>query len=109
VRFGLADEIGEVNSGKGGNGLAVAFETEAACQFIGHELEVGGLLQRQEFLEECLGLGRPVRPMVATRELGGELGALLEEAGSEPVEVGTADLEVVGGIRGVNLTLVELL
>lgn len=47
--------------------------------------------------------------MVATRELGGEPGALLEEAGSEPVQVGTADLEVVGGICGINLTLVELL
>jgi hypothetical protein len=46
--------------------------------------------------------------MVATRELGGEAGAFLEEAGAEPVKVGTADLEVMGGINGVNMTLVEL-
>jgi hypothetical protein len=46
--------------------------------------------------------------MVATRELGGEPGAFLEEAGAEPVKVGAADLEVVGGIDCVNLTLVEL-
>jgi hypothetical protein len=46
--------------------------------------------------------------MVATRELGGESGAFLEEPGAEPVKVGAADLEVVGGISGVNTTLIEL-
>lgn len=46
--------------------------------------------------------------MVAAREFGGELGTLLEKAGAEPVKVGTADLEVEGGICGVNMTLVEL-
>jgi hypothetical protein len=46
--------------------------------------------------------------MVAAGEFGGEAGAFLEEAGAEPVKMGAADLEVVGGIRGVNLTLVEL-
>ena len=94
--------------GKGGNGLAVALETEAGFQFIGHELKVGRFLKRQELLEEVQGVGRPVRPMVAASEFGGEPGTLLEEAGAEPVKVGTADLEVAGGIRGVNMTLVEL-
>ncbi len=42
--------------------------------------------------------------MVATRELGGEPGAFLEEPGTEPVQVGATDLEVVGGIGGVNMT-----
>jgi hypothetical protein len=46
--------------------------------------------------------------MVATGEVGGEPGALLEEAGAEPVKVSAADLEVQAGISGVNLTLVEL-
>jgi len=46
--------------------------------------------------------------MVAARELGGEPGAFLEEAGAEPVKVGATDLEVVGGIGRVNITLVEL-
>jgi hypothetical protein len=46
--------------------------------------------------------------MVATRELGGEPGSFLEEAGTEPIKVGTADLEVVRGIGGINLTPVEL-
>jgi len=87
----------------------VAFETEAGFQFVGHELKVGRLLQRQELLEEGDGLGRPVRPMVAARKLGGELRAFLEEACAEPVKVSAADLEVVGGICSVNLTLVELL
>ena len=108
MRLGLGDEAGKVGSGKGGNALAVALETQAGFQFIGHELKVGWLLQRQELLEEADGFRRPVRPMVATREPGGEPGAFLEEAGAEPVKVGTADLEVMGGIRGVNVTLVEL-
>jgi hypothetical protein len=46
--------------------------------------------------------------MVATRELGGEPGAFLEKAGAEPVKVGTTDLEVMGGLCGVNLTWAEL-
>ena len=46
--------------------------------------------------------------MVATRELGGEPGAFLEELSAEPVKVGAADLEVVGGISGVNMALIEL-
>jgi hypothetical protein len=46
--------------------------------------------------------------MVATRKLGGELRAFLEEACAEPVKVSAADLEVVGSICSVNITLVEL-
>ena len=46
--------------------------------------------------------------MVATGELGGEPGAFLEESGAEPVKVGAANLEVVGGISGINMTLIEL-
>jgi hypothetical protein len=106
--FGLRNEIGKVGSGKGGNGLPVAFKTEACFQFISHELKVGRLLEGKELLEEANGFQRPGRPVVATRELCGEPGAFSEEAGAEPVKVGAADLEVVGGIRGVNMTLVEL-
>ena len=97
-----------MGSGKGSNGLAVAFETQAAFQFIGHELKVGWLLKRQELLEEADSFRRPVRPMVATGEFGGEASAFLEEAGAEPIKVGPADLKVMGGINGVNVTLVEL-
>jgi hypothetical protein len=86
----------------------MAFEAQAGFQFIGHELKVGRFLKRQELLEKAQDFGRPVRPTVAPRELGGEPGALLEEAGAEPVKMGTADLEVVAGISDVNLTLVEL-
>ena len=106
--FWLGDQLGKVGPGKGGNGLAVALETEAGFQFIGHELKVGRLLKRQEVLEKLNGFGRPVRPMVAAGEFGSEPGAFPEEAGAEPVKMGAADLEVVGGICGVNLTLVEL-
>jgi hypothetical protein len=65
-------------------------------------------LQGEELLEEGDGLRRPIRPVAAARELGGELGALLEEPGAEPVKVGAADLEVMGGVGDVNDPLVEL-
>ena len=45
--------------------------------------------------------------MVASRELGGEPGALFEEPRAEPVQMGAADLKVVGGIGGINMTLIE--
>ena len=86
----------------------MAFEPEAGGQFVGHQLEVGRLLEGEELLDESDGFRRPVRPMVATGELGGEPGAILEEAGAEPVKVGAADLEMVGGIRGVNQSVIEL-
>ena len=86
----------------------MAFETKAGFQFIGHELKIGRLLQRQKLLEEADGCGRPVGPMVAAGEFGGEPGAFLEEASAEPVKVRPADLEVLGGISGINQTLVKL-
>jgi len=109
VWLGLANEAGQVGSGKGGDRLTVALETEAAFQLIGHQLEVGRFLQGEKLLEEGDGCRRPLRPMAPTREFGGEIGAFLEEASAEPVKVGPADLEVVGGIRDVNNSLIELL
>ncbi len=97
-----------MGSGKGGHRLSMALETEAGFQFVGHQLEVGRLLEGDELLEERDDLRRPVWPMVATRELGGELGAFPEEAGAEPVKVGTADPEVMGSISGVNKPFIEL-
>ena len=108
TRFRLAEEIWKMGSGEGDHRLAMALETEAGFQFIGHQLEVGRLLEGEELFEECPNFRRPVRPVVAARELGDELGALLEEAGAEPVKVGPADLEVVGGISGINQPFIEL-
>jgi len=107
--FRLADELGKMGSGEGGHRLAMALETEAGFQFVGHQLEVGRLLEREELLEEGEGFRRPVRPMVAAGELGTEVGALFEEAGAEPVKVGATDLELEGGISGVDQPLVKLL
>jgi hypothetical protein len=108
TRFGQADKFGKACSGKGGHGLAVAFETKAGFECIRHELKIGRFLQRQELLEEANGMGWPVRPMVTAGAFGGEAGAFLEEASAEPVKMGSADLEVMGGIRGVNLAAIEL-
>ena len=87
----------------------MALETEAGFEFVGHQLEVGWFLERDELLEEGDSFRRPVRPMVAARELGGEVGAFSEEAGAEPVKVGAADLELEGGIGDVDQPLIELL
>lgn len=97
-----------MGSGEGGYRLAMTLETEAGFQFVGHQLEVGRLLERNELLEKCDGLRRPIRPMVATRKLGGKPGVFPEKAGAKPVKVGTADLEVMGAINGVNSSFIEL-
>jgi hypothetical protein len=97
-----------VGSGKGGHRLPVAFETEPGLQFVGHQLEVGWLLQGQKLLEEVDGFRGPVRPVVAAGEFGGKLGAFLEEAGAEPVKMGAADLEVLGSVCSVNQSFIEL-
>jgi hypothetical protein len=39
-------------SGEGGHRLAMALETEAGFQFVGHQLKVGRLLEREELFEE---------------------------------------------------------
>ena len=108
ARFGLADELGKMGSGKASYRLPMPLETEAVFQCVGHELAVGRLLKRQELLEEGDGFGRPGRPMVAARKPGGELGALLEEAGAEPVKVCAANPELERGFGDVDQPIVEL-
>ena len=54
-----------MGSGEGGHRLAMALETEASFQFVGHQLEVGRFVEREELLDEGDGFRRPVRPMVA--------------------------------------------
>ena len=71
-RFGLADEIGEMGSGEGGDRLAMALKPKRVSKFVGHQLEAGRLVQREELLEEGNGFGRPVRPMVAAGKFGDE-------------------------------------
>jgi len=109
TRFGLADEVRKVGSGKSGHRLSMALESEAGCQLVGDQLEVGRLLERNELLEEGDGFRRPVRPMVAAGELGDEVGAFSEEAGAEPVKVGATDLELERGLGDVDQPLIELL
>ena len=107
--FGLAEEIRKVGPGISGHGLPVAFEAQACFQLISHQLEIGRFLKGEELLEEGHGLWRPGRPMVAAGEPGGELGAVLQPPGAEPVKVGAADLEMAGGLGNVNGPLVKLL
>ena len=96
-------------SGESGHRLPMAFETEASFQFVGQQLEVGRLLEREELLEENNDFRWPVWPMVAARELGGEVGAFPEKASAKSVKVAAADLELKGGISDVDQPLIELL
>ena len=98
-----------MGSGDGGHRLPMAFETEAGFQFVGQQLEVGWLLEREELLAEGPDFRRPGWPMVAAREFGGEVGAFLEKAGAQPVKVGAADLELAGGRCAVDQPRIELL
>ncbi len=54
-----------MGSGESGYRLAMALETEAGFQFVGHQLEIGRLVERDELLDEGDGFRRPVGPMVA--------------------------------------------
>jgi len=81
ARFRLADEAGEMSSDKGGDRLAMAFETEANGQFVGHQLKVGRLLQRDKIFEELAGFRRPIWPVAAAGEPSTELSAVLQPAG----------------------------
>jgi hypothetical protein len=98
-----------MTAGEGRHRLAMALEIETSFQFVGHELEVGRLLKREELLEEGDGLRRPVGPMVAARKFGGEVGAVFEEAGAEAVKVGATDLELEAGLSEVDQPIIELL
>ena len=59
--FGLADKNGKVGSNISGHGLAMALKTETDFQFVGHQLEVGRLLERNELLDKGDGFRRPSR------------------------------------------------
>jgi len=59
----------------------MALETKVGFQFIGHQLEVGRLLEGEELFEEGDGFRGPARPVIAAGELGGEAGAFRSGSG----------------------------
>jgi len=102
-----ADQQREVTAGVGGDGFAVALESEAGGQFIGDELIVGRPLEGQEGLQELLNLGGPDNAMVAAREVEGKGGRLSKPSGSQAKEVSTTNAqELSGGVR-VEVATVE--
>jgi len=111
ARLGLAqrlgDEVGKAGADKGGDRFPMAFETIANIQFIGDELEIRRVLQRDKVLEELADLRWPIRPMISAGEFGAELGTILQPVGSEPVKVSAADLKLFGRFEGIHLALVE--
>ena len=54
-----------MGSGEGGHRLAMALKTQPGFQFIGHQLEIGRLVERDELFEEGDDFRWPVGPMVA--------------------------------------------
>ena len=94
---------------KGGDGFAVTLEAEADGQFIGGQLKVGRFLQGHKCSEELAGCRWPIRPVVSARKFGAEPRAVTQPAGAKAVEVSTADLEVMDGLRPVDLSCNELL
>ena len=102
-------EVGKMSADKGGDGLAVAFETKADIQFIGDELEVGRSLEGDELIEEAGNRLWPHRTMITAGRLGVELGAFAQPPGAETVEVGATYTQLLRGIRGIDASVVKLL
>ena len=107
--FREEDKVGEMSSDKRGDGFAVALEAKADRQFIGSELKVGRLLERYKIFEESAGFWRPVGLVVSAGDLSAEAGAAPQPTGAETIEVGSADLEMVGRVGRVNFPRVKLL
>ena len=102
-----ADQQGEVSAGVGRDRLAVALEDKASLQFIGHELEIGRSLERQEDLEEFLHVVRPGGVMVAPGEVEAESGRMLKPRGAQAEEMGAAEIQQLRGGGGVKLAPIE--
>ena len=89
-----------MTAGVSGDGFAVALESEAGGEFVGHELIVGGALEWEEGLQELLDLGGPGGAMAASREVEGEGGGLPKPGGAQAKEVRPANAqELSGGVR----------
>jgi hypothetical protein len=93
---------------KGGHGLAVPFKAKAKLQFISDELKIGRALEREKVPEKLANRQRPIWPVITTREPRTKMGALFKPEGFEPVKVSSANLEQLGGLAGIDLTLIEL-
>ena len=104
---GRTDQQREVTAGVSGDGFAVALESETGGEFIGDELIVGGLLERQEGLQKLLDLGGPDKAMVAAGEVEGEGVRSLEPSGPQTKEVRPADAQELSGSVRVEVAAVE--
>lgn len=104
---GRTDQQREVSAGVSGDRFAVAYESKAGGQFVGDELIVGRSLERQEGLQELPDLGGPGGAMVATGEVEGEGGGLLQPGGAQTKEVRPTDAQELGGSVRVQVAAVE--
>ncbi len=104
---GRADQEWQVATSVGGDGFAIALESKAGGQFIGHQLVIGWTLERQEALQELLDLGGPGQMMVAPGKLEPEGSRLLQPGGSQAKEVSATDAQELGGGFGIEVAAVE--
>jgi hypothetical protein len=102
------NQVWEMGADKGGHGLAVPFKAKAKLQFISDELKIGRALEREKVPEKLANQRRPIWPVITTREPRAKMGTLFKPAGFESVKVSSANLEQLGGLAGIDLTLVEL-
>ena len=107
--FRQEDKVGEMSSDKRGDGFAVALEAKADRQFIGGQLKVGRFLERNKILEKAADCWRPIGLMVSAGDLGAEARAAPQPTCAEAIKVGSADLEMVGRVGGVDFPRVKLL
>ena len=98
-----------MRSDKGGDRLTMALEIETDRQFVGRQLKVGRFLQRYKIFEESAGFWRPAGLVVSPGDVSAEAGAAPQPTCAETIEVGSADLEMVGRVGRVNFPRVKLL
>lgn len=68
----LQDEIGELGTGIGSDGLAIPVEGEAGDELVGDQLEIRWALERQEALQEASNFRGPTLVVIAAGDVQGE-------------------------------------
>ena len=88
---------------------ARAFESVQTQKFVGDELVIGRLLQRQEFIEKLTGRFRPWWLVVSSTEAGLEARFILKVCCAQFVEARTAYPQGLGRDRGIKIASVKIM
>lgn len=103
----LGNQVGQVPFNVGFHAGTGASKAARANQFIGHQLVIGGLLQRQEFFQKLDGLSRPKTPMITPADTR-PIGILLAQVGrAQLVKPGSAYPQIGRGTPRIQCPLIE--